>query len=180
MTAVLKYDPSALAWDLARGLAGVAVTLGPLVLVETILRPVEILLWVLLAIFAFYLAKTAQRLKTEIRLDNTGLHRRTPFGRASIPWEGMERVRLSYFASSRTKPGAGIAALRVSGRNRDGIKTKIIVESSLTGFDKVLKSVAAMSAEGAAKGAVQIDETSRHNFNALGVAIPAALETGSS
>lgn len=164
---VLRYKSGALIADALRGAAGIAFTMGPPLLLDDILAPVAWVLWALSSIFVVYLVRTGLRHKTEIRVTEDGIARVGPLGRRALSWDALGSVRLSYFASARTRAGAGVMALTLKGRDAGGSDTKIVVESSLNGFDTLVETVAALCA----RPDVAVDPTSVHNFDAFGAPI---------
>lgn len=159
---VLRYKTGALAGEFLRGGLGLAIAVSPPLLVEAILTPIAILCWCLSALFALYLVRTALRHKTAIEVTEDAIAQSSPLGRRELAWQDVQSVRLSYFASSRTKRGEGVSSLVLRGKG-----TKIIVESSLTEFDRLAETVADLCA----RPDIDIDFTSMHNFEAMGIPV---------
>ena len=156
------YDLGKLLKEYALGLGGIAITAGPAVFLEAILVPIAWVCWILSGIFAAHLIKTAIRHKTVIEFNEGGIVAQTPLGSRKIGWDGLNEVRLSYFKSRRGSDSSAIMTLRLKG---DG--TKIVVESSLKGFDAFTETVAKMC-----NGRrVSMDLTTLHNFEALGIPV---------
>ncbi|WP_421880998.1 hypothetical protein [Pacificispira sp.] len=156
---ILRYDSGALAKDAARGLIGLAVTAGPALGVENILRPIEIVCWALATLFAVFLLRTALRHKTEIQLSEDAIAVQSPLRRRQLKWSDITVVKLSYFASAKARRGSGVLTLTLRGGG-----TKIIVESSLKEFDRLAESVAELCA----RQGIDVDPTTMHNFDAMG------------
>ena len=134
----LYYLKTPLLWDLLRGGLGLAVTVLPLILLDNI------------------------RHKTEIQLTQDGIMMVTPLGRKEIAWLDMTAVTLSYFSTSRSGAGKGVMTLKLKAGD-----TIIRIDSSLNGFDTVVKQVAWVCS----KVPVAISPTTVHNFDAMGVPI---------
>jgi hypothetical protein len=159
----LRYEKGALAMDALRGGGGLALCVGPLVFVEDILTWVAAIFWILAAVFGVFVLKVVDRHKTEIQIGDDGITMIAPGRTRSIAWDRLERVKLSYFASKRARPGDGVMTMTLRG---DG--TKIVVDSALTEFDIVAEGVARVCG---AKS-LDVDPTTAHNFEALGAPIP--------
>jgi hypothetical protein len=160
---VLRYDRGALAADAARGLAGLAATLVPPLVLENILSWVAAILLSLSALFAVYLLRTLLRHRTEIHVSDTAIAERRPaLPDRQIAWAELERVKLSYYAAPRARPGSGLMTLTLLGP-----AGKIVVESSLNSFDSLIEDVAEICARGEAR----FDPNTAHNFEAIGLPI---------
>ncbi len=158
----LQFDRGALIRDALRGIAGLAATAGPALLVEDILRPIEIVCWGLAAIFAVFLLRTGLRHKTEIHLSEDAIAVSNPLRRRSLQWSDLTAVRLSYYASARSRQGSGILSLTLRGKG-----TKIVVESSLREFDRLAEFVAGLCT----RQGIDVDPATMHNFEAMGAPI---------
>lgn len=158
----LRYKSSSIAMEALRGSVGLVICLIPPIFVEAVLKPVEILCWCLAALFAVYLLRTAIRHKTAIEITQDAITATSPLGRRELPWKDVQSVRLGYFASARTQKGEGVLSLKLRGNG-----TKIIVESSLTEFDRLAETVAGLCT----RPDIDIDFTSMHNFEAMGIPV---------
>lgn len=157
-----RYPPRALAGDYARAGIGLAVTGGPLIL----LRPaaaVAIVLGALAAIFALFALRTAMRQFTVVEVTADAIRAHGPAGK-TMAWDEIDRVRLDYYATRR-ESGIGWMQLKL-GAGRGQIR----IDSTVGDFDRIAAAVAA-----AARGA-DMTETTRGNFQALGIAAPEAGE----
>lgn len=162
MTTRYYHDPIKLVKEYALGIGGIAITAGPAVLVEDILVPIAWVFWILSAIFALHIIKTAIRHKTVIELNETGVVSFGLFGKRHIGWDGLRNVQLSCFNARRGSAARALMILRLAGDD-----TKIVVESSLKGFDMFAETIAKMC-QGRL---VEMDITTRHNFEALGMPV---------
>lgn len=166
---VLRYPRRLLHGDLARALLGLALTAGPLAMIDPLLA-VGIVLGLCAAIFAIYLVRTILRYRAFWVLEE-GCVRQHGFLSGAIDWNGLRAAKLRYYTTKRGRDGAGWLVLTLKGRagsdDTAGQKnrvTKISVESTIEGFDDLL----ARAARAVREGTVDIDETSVHNFAAAG------------
>ena len=158
MTRSFHYRPSALIADYARGAAGLACTLGPIVL----LQPAGAMIWVFgagAALFLLYLARTVSGSLSSIRLEETGIRASGPLG-AAIRWEDLRLVRLNHYTTRSDRSG-GWMQLELR-----GTRCRIDFNSRLSGFAELAGVVAGE----ARRRGVDLDETTRANLGALGIA----------
>ncbi|MBP5858126.1 hypothetical protein KAJ83_13990 [Marivibrio halodurans] len=166
---VLRYPRRLLHGDLARALLGLALTAGPLMMIEPLLA-VGVVLGLCAAIFAVYLARTILRYRASWVLEE-GHVRQHGFLPGTIDWDGLRAAKLRYYTTKRGREGAGWLVLTLKGRagsddtaEQKNRVTKISVESTIEGFDDLL----ARAARAVREGTVDVDETSVHNFAAAG------------
>jgi len=159
VTKTLRYNTATLIWETGTAVFGLGLTLAPNIFLDEILRPVSIIFWCMSALFLAYFIRTVLRHTTELELSDSGLTFRSLFGRKRIDWDSVEKAKLSHFASGRSQSSGGVSMLTLWG---DG--TKIVVESTLREFDTVLEYVSAVCRN----RPVEVDATSRLNFEALG------------
>jgi hypothetical protein len=153
------YPARAAAAAYARGATGLALTLLPL----WALQPARAVAWALAAgaaLFLVYFVRAVVRHLTQIELDETGISAKGPLG-AVIRWDELRSVRLSYYTTRSDRTG-GWMQLDLRGARR-----RIAVDSSLGGFAE-LAGAAAREAERHGRA---IDEATRANLAALGVAL---------
>jgi hypothetical protein len=82
-----------------------------------------------------------------------------------VSWDGLERVRLDYYATRRDRRD-GWMLLRLAGRQAPGTgRGRLTIESSLDGFELVAERVA----EVARSRRIPMSETTLRNFLALGI-----------
>lgn len=158
----LYYQKTPLLWDLLRGSLGLTVTVLPLILLDNILPVIVVILVAIAGLFLVFIARIALRHKTEIQLTQDGIMIATPLGRKEIAWLDMTAVALSYFSTSRSGAGKGIMTLKLTAGD-----TIIRIDSSLDGFDTVVKQIARVCA----KLPVAVSPTTVHNFDAMGAPI---------
>jgi hypothetical protein len=152
-----RYPAGAIAADYARGLAGIALTAGPLGLI----RPGGVLSWALAAcllLFLVYFVRAVVRHLTRIELSETGITARGPFGRA-VPWDELRSMKLGYYTTRSDRTG-GWMQLDLGTRGRS-----ISVDSRLQGFAEV----AAAAASHAQRLGHRLDQATLSNLKALGV-----------
>jgi hypothetical protein len=158
VTSPLRYSWQSLFPDYAGGAIGIALTLGPL----TLVNPAEPVAWVLgaaAALFLVYFGRTVCRQLTHIELDETGIRARGPLG-AAIRWEDLRSLRLDYYSTRRDREG-GWMQLRL----RDTHHT-IRVDSELEGFVDLVRAVVL---EVRRRG-IGMDEPTRVNLEVIGLA----------
>jgi len=141
--------------DVARGLAGFAVTAGPLPWLLGSPIPLFILGGLSVA-FAIFTAVAVRRMRTVVRLDEFGIST-SGSGGATVSWNDMQAVDLSYFSTRRDRE-RGWMQLRVRGNTGT-----IRIDSSLDGFRMVAdRAIAAATARD-----LPITETTLANMSAL-------------
>ncbi|MEE8444994.1 MAG: hypothetical protein V3S44_06555 [Alphaproteobacteria bacterium] len=158
------YPPGALYGDYMRAGVGLVVTGGPLLF----LRPTAVVaavLGCLAALFAFFALRTACRQMTVIEVTPEAIRTRGPGGRR-FAWGDIERVRLDYYSTRRDSANGWMQLKLMAGRRQ------IRIDSTVDDFARVAASVAGAAA---VSGAAMTD-TTRGNFQALGIAAPGAAE----
>lgn len=152
------YSAGAMAADYVRGLGGIALTAGPLWLME----PAGVLAWVLAAcmlLFLVYFARAVVRHLTRIELSETGITARGPFGGA-VPWDELRSMKLSYYTTRSDRTGGWMQLDLSTG------ESSISFDSRLQDFGDLVV-IAAQQAE--RRGRPTLDEATRLNLKALGV-----------
>lgn len=153
----LRYPPGRLVPDYLRAAAGLSLTLGPLLFVET--HPA--VFWILAAmaaLFAAFLLRTLERHVTRVRLDETGIAVAGPLPRA-IRWSELSDFKLAYYSTRRDRE-QGWMQLKLAGGGRT-----LTVESALDGFEAVTER--ALTA--ARHNGVAVGDTTQENLSALGL-----------
>lgn len=153
-----------MAADYARSGAGLALTIGPLWL----LQPAATIGWALggaAALFFVYFARTVVRHHTCVELDEEGIRIGGALG-AWIRWDELCSVRLNYYTTRNDRSG-GWMQLDLRGARRS-----ISVDSRLRGF----AVIAGTAAREASQRGYPIDARTRSNLNALGIAAGAGAE----
>ena len=147
-----------MALDYAGSAIGLACSLGPLALVQ----PAAGIAWVLAAAAAFFLVyfgRTVCRQLTHIELDEAGIRARGPLG-AVIRWEDLRSLRLDYYSTRRDRE-EGWMQLRLRDAQR-----AIRIDSEVDGF----ADIAGAAAAEARRRGTDLDEATRANLRALGIA----------
>jgi len=158
VTGPRRYPWRSLWPDYAGSAVGLACALGPLAFVA----PAAPIAWALAAtaaLFLVYFGRTLCRQLTQFELDEAGIRARGPFG-GVIRWEDLRALRLAYYSTRRDREG-GWMQLRL----RDARRT-IRIESDLDGFVELVRA----SAGQARRRGVDLDEPTRANLQALGIA----------
>ena len=150
-----RYTVAALTPDYVRAGAGIALTAGPLVVVNPAPIPAY-LLGALAILFALFAARTAIRQRTTIRLSRTGIRALGPFG-AAIEWAELSKVELRYFSTRRDRAKGWMQLRLRAGRRR------LRLDSSVDAFE----SIAARATEEARARGVGLDESTRANLAAI-------------
>lgn len=158
------YDRNKLVMDAGRGGLGLIGSVAPILLVDAILPVVAYILWALAALFLLFLLRVADRWFSHIEMTEEDITLTAPGRQRHLAWSDLKSVRFSCYTVRRgSQTGAQVMTLKLSGAG-----TKIVVESSLTGFDKLLDAVSSVCGH----YRPSVDPTSAHNFAALGVPIP--------
>ncbi len=155
MTRRFRYPQGALASCYARGGIGLALSAGPLILVQ----PAPAAAWVLAAaaaLFLVYFARTVCRSLTFIELDEAGIRASGPLG-ASIRWEELRALQLEYYSTRRDRE-EGWMQLKLRAARRT-----IRVDSDLAEFAELARAAAGH----ARRRGLAIDESTRNNLSAL-------------
>lgn len=172
------YPIGTLSSDYMRVAVGLALTLGPLLLLE-LAAPVAWLLAALAILFVWFGLRTGLRQLSAVELSPQGIAIRGPFGRR-LAWDELARMKLAYYAPrgwGGTRPRdrhhergerhesdpsrRGWLQLTLQGTRGRPIR----VESTLEGFDQLLRP--AMAA--AARKQLELDPTTTANLSALGL-----------
>jgi hypothetical protein len=172
------YPIGALSSDYARVALGLALTLGPLLLLE-LAAPIAWLLAVLAVLFFWFGLRTGLRQLSAVELSPQAIAIRGPFGRR-LAWDDLAHMKLAYYAPrgwgstrrrdrhlergarhERDERQRGWLQLTLQGMRGRPIR----VESTLEGFDQVLRG--AMAA--ATHRQLELDPTTMANLSALGL-----------
>jgi hypothetical protein len=152
-----RYPRRVFAADYGRSAAGLALSAGPLGLVQ----PAPAVAWVLAAaaaLFLVYFARTVCRHLTRIELNETGICTGGPLG-AEIRWDSLRSMRLEYY-STRGDRGEGWMQLKLRGARRS-----IRIDSELEGFAEVARA----AASAARRRGAGLDPATCANLGALGI-----------
>lgn len=154
------YPAATLYADYLRALFGLAVTAGPLLVVD-LADPLVAVFAALTALFLWFGARTGLRHASRIEVSTDGIALRGPIERHLL-WHQLERVKLAYYAPRRSRENGWLQLTLGGGRGRP-----IRVDSTLEDFDRVLERV---RHEVEAK-ALPLDPTTESNFSVLGMAV---------
>ena len=154
---MFRYTLGSIVAEYARSVIGLAVTLGPLALLEPPAW-LSVILAVCAALFLVYAARSVARHSLQIVLDESGIEARGLFG-VAIAWEALRSVEVNYYTTHRDGRN-GWTELVVRSAS-----SKIRIESTLQGFP----GIAARVAREALQRDCQLDDRSRTNLAALGV-----------
>ena len=154
-----RYSGRALAGDYLRAGSGLAITAGPVLLLDPA-PAVAAILGALALLFGAFALRTGLRHLTVIEATADGIVARGPVS-CRIPWRGVTRLRLDYF-STRRETQRGWMQLKISGRYR-----RICIDSTIDGFEQLAATVAGT----ARKYAIPLTDTAVANFGALGIAV---------
>lgn len=155
-----RYPPPVLIGDGLRGGIGLILTAGPLIALDVH----WIVGWVLgagVVLFGAFLARTALRGLTVVRVGDQGIGTDGPLGR-TIAWPSLTGMRLNYYAVKRNRPD-GWMYLVLKG-DRGTMK----LESTLSGFEDIVDR----AFQAARRNGVAMSETTVTNLVALGIATP--------
>jgi hypothetical protein len=169
------YPIGTLSSDYLRVALGLALTLGPLLALE-LAAPIAWLLAGLAILFLWFGLRTGLRQLSAVELSPQGIAIRGPFGR-ELAWDELAHMKLAYYAprgwggprrrerqherGERDEGRRGWLQLTLQGARDRPIR----VESTLEGFDQVLRRAMAM----AARKQLQLDPATTANLGALGL-----------
>jgi hypothetical protein len=157
---ILRYPVSSVAADYVRAVAGMALTLGPLVFFNLV-TPMVYILGGLGALFLVFGIRTVLRHLTFVEVSTEGITMGGPAGRA-VRWQDLDAMSLNYYTTKRDKQD-GWMQLKIKEKGR-----VVSLESSLPGFN----AIAAQAFEAARANGVDLDQRTLANLPALGIAMP--------
>jgi len=156
------YPGKALAGDYLRAGGGLAATGGPAVFLPTAL-PVTVVLAALAILFTIFALRTTLRQFTVIEMSDEAIAMVGAAGKR-LAWCDVRELRLDYYSTRRDREG-GWMQMRISGPTGH-----IRIDSALDGFAGLVGEAAVQ----AAAHGIETTETTRGNFQALGIAPPVA------
>ena len=170
------YPIGALSSDYMRVGVGLALTLGPLLLLE-LAAPIAWLLAALAVLFFWFGLRTGLRQLSAVELSPHAVAIRGPFGR-QLAWDELTHMKLAYYAprswgSARRRDRHLERGDERDGRQRGWLQLTlqgtrgrpIRIESTLESFDQVLRRALAA----AARRQLELDPTTTANLSALGL-----------
>lgn len=158
------FDRRMLLADGGRAAVGTALTLGPLIMLDT----APVVTWLLAALallFIWFAIRTLIRWRSRVVLSAGQIGLEGPRPR-TIRWQDLQSVRLAYFAvrRGREQRQPGWLQLTLRGGPRRGLK----IDSTLERFDELLAQVHRV----ALARDLPLDPTTAGNFAALGLGTP--------
>jgi hypothetical protein len=157
----LRYPPATLYADYIRAGVGLALTFGPLLLLD-VAYPVVALLAALGLLFAWFGMRTVSRHLSRVELSGSALALRGPLPR-HLAWSELDRMKLAYYAPRRSRDDSW---LQLTLRGAGG--RSIRLDSNLVGFDQVLGA----ASRAARAKELSMDAATHANLAALGLAAP--------
>jgi hypothetical protein len=154
----LRYPVGSLYPDYLRTAFGLAVTAGPVLLLD-LAGGVAVLLGGLGLLFAWFGSRTMIRQLSRFELSDDALTLMGP-GRQRLAWRDLERLRLAYYAPRRSREDGWLQLTLSSAGGRS-----IRLDSTLSGFDRVL----AHATRAARAKALPLDGATHANLAALGL-----------
>ena len=154
----LRYPLATLYADYLRAAFGLALTLGPLLLLE-VADVVVAPLAVLGLLFAWFGMRTAARHLSRVELSGSAIALRGPVPR-HLAWGDLELMKLAYYAPRRSRDD-GWLQLTLRGAGGRSIQ----LDSTLAGFDQVL----GVASRAARAKALPVDAATHANLAALGL-----------
>jgi hypothetical protein len=158
----LRYPVAALYPDYLRAGFGLAVTVGPLLLLD-LAGAVAALLAGLGLLFAWFGTRTVVRHLSRVELSADAIALCGPAPRR-LAWRDLERMKLAYYAPRRSRED-GWLQLTLGGAAGRPIR----LDSTLSDFDRVL----GQASRAALAKALPLDAATHANLFALGLAEPA-------
>lgn len=156
--APLRYPTATLYADYLRAAFGLALTLGPLLLLD-VAAVVVALLAVLGLLFAWFGMRTVSRHLSRVEVSQNAIALRGPVTR-HLAWGDLERMKLAYYAPRRSRDDGW---LQLTLRGADGCSIRL--DSTLAGFDQVL----GQASRAARAKALPMDAATHANLAALGL-----------
>jgi len=155
-----RYPVQSVIADYVRAVAGMALTLGPLVFFNVV-TPMVCILGGLGALFLVFGIRTVLRHLTYVEVSAEGVTMGGPAGRM-VRWQDLDAMSLNYYTTRRDKQD-GWMQLKIKGKG-----CVVALESSLPGFN----AIAAQAIEAARANGVALDARTLANLPALGVVMP--------
>ena len=155
----MRYPLGALYADYLRAGCGLALTTGPLLLLD-LADGVAVVLGALGALFAWFALRTALRHLSRVELSGSAIALHGPLARR-LAWDDLQRIRLAYYAPRRSRD-EGWMQLTLHGSDGRAIR----LDSTLAGFDRVL----GQANRAARAKALSMDAATHANLAALGLA----------
>ena len=159
----MRYPVAALYPDYLRTAFGLAVTVGPLLLLD-LTGVVAALLAGLGLLFAWFGTRTIVRHLSRVELSGDAITLRGPAPRR-LAWRDLERMKLAYYAPRRSRDDGWLQLTLGSAGGRP-----IRLDSTLSGFDRVLGEASRVAR---AKD-LPLDAATHANLFALGLDAPVA------
>jgi hypothetical protein len=156
---LLRYPLAIHYADYARAAAGLALTLGPLLLLD-VAYPLVALLVALGLLFAWFGLRTVSRHLSRVELSASAIALHGPLPR-HLAWSELERMQLAYYAPRRSRDD-GWLQLTLRGAGGRSIR----LDSTLVGFDQVLGA----ASRAARAKALPMGAATQANLAALGLA----------
>ena len=153
-----RYTTGALSGDYLRAGAGLLLTGGPALIMETV-TVVTIVLAVLAVLFGLFGLRVGLRQMTVIEANDQAIEARG-IGGTRLAWDEIDAVRLDYYSTNRDRRG-GWMQLKISGR-AGGIRA----ESNIEDFASLAAAVAAR-----APASAGMSETTLGNFRSLSIPV---------
>lgn len=154
----MRYPVASLYPDYLRTAFGLAVTVGPLLLLD-LAGAVAALLAGLGLLFAWFGARTIGRHLSRVELSGDGIAL-SGLAPRRLAWCDLERLKLAYYAPRRSRED-GWLQLTLGGVSGHPIR----LDSTLSGFDQVLGHASRV----ARAKALPLDATTQANLAALGL-----------
>ena len=158
-----RYPRRALGGDFARAGIGLAITLGP-ALVMPPLSLAQFILAPLALLFLAFGTRTWQRSVAVITVTARDISLSAPW-QASLAWHNLKAVRLNYYSTRFDRSGGWMQLMLKGDGGPDGATIRI--DSTLDGFSEIARQVAAV----ARANRVPLSEATRNNFSALGITV---------
>ena len=154
-----RYPIAVLASDYARAVAGLALAVAPLLLVQ-LNRYVAAAFALLALLFLSFGLRTLQRQMSPLVMTEGGIAS-TGLMRVEIPWTGLDDVRLAYFATRRDGAGGWMQLALRAGRRR------LRLDSRIEGFAAIVER----AIRAALRQHLVLSATTLANLAALGLTV---------
>jgi hypothetical protein len=154
----LRYPITALYADYLRAAFGLALTAGPLLLLD-LAEVVAALLGALALLFAWFGMRTVLRHLSRVELSGNAIALCGPVSRR-LAWDDLDRMKLAYYAPRRSRDDGW---MQLTLRGTDGCAIQL--DSTLAGFDQVL----GQASRAARSKALSLDAATHANLAARGL-----------
>lgn len=159
------YPTKTIVGDYVRAGIGFAIACLPFAL-DDVPTTLVVISAVFMVVFSVYAFVTYTRHRTRIELNDDGLIV-TAWRRKVIPWQDLQAIKLSYFASRRERKSKKIEGDGWMDLFLKGPRAKVSIESTCDGFEDILRPAVAVALE----KKLSLSGATAANLESLGISL---------